>query len=343
MPDRIYVGFGPHGGAMAAQAMETGRLEKKEKLDEEQKNEAAQLSMLAQGLAIKCAEANIGNPIEIIHDGKLTGNKTVDQLLPALWEAFSKASPPTQAIALKSANAIYEGVIKQVTAEQKRQQGTFNQAMNIAGKYNLPIPVPGQTTTPGQMPQLSPGMSGILGNLPQGILGSQIQPESPLGQGVMTGDVGAPQYMINPPPAKPSTTPYGEARKQGLTWQDYLRTKQEITRRPTKPEKVTKIKVYDTSTKQYTRVPEKQLDNQRYVLPENVPKVNYQSNLLIAAKIAGIDPKKVVSGEITQQEAEKLAKVYKDKFGAMNLLGAILSGGLPQSTIQYDAQGNRVQ
>ncbi len=339
MPDRIYVGFGPHGGEMAAQAMETGKLEKKQKLDEEAKDRVAKASMLVTALVMQGGEKGI-NPILNIQNGEPTGDPKLDKMFPAVRQQLSELSAYEQSQALKTGNAVAATVGKQFIAEQKAQQTTLNQTMDIAGKYNLPIPVPGQTTTPGQMPQFFSRMSGILGNLPPGVLGSQIQPENPLGQGVMTGDVGAPQLMINPPPQKPGAQKF----VRDVTGK-YVPVKEGVQGypKPTAPKKVTKIKVYDTSTKQYTRVPEDQLDNQRYVLPENVPKVNYQSNLLIAAKIAGIDPKKVVSGEITQQEAEKLAKVYKDKFGAMNLLGAILSGGLPQSTIQYDAQGNRVQ
>jgi hypothetical protein len=72
----------------------------------------------------------------------------------------------------------------------------------------------------------------------------------------------------------------------------------------------------------------------------------FDKNLLIAAQIAGIDPKKVRGGKLSQAEATKLADTYKEKFGTASLLQALLGGQLgggQAPTIKYDAKGNQIK
>jgi len=72
----------------------------------------------------------------------------------------------------------------------------------------------------------------------------------------------------------------------------------------------------------------------------------FDTNLLIAAQIAGIDPEKVRGGKLSQAEATKLADTYKEKFGTASLLQALLGGQLgggQAPTIKYDAKGNQIK
>ncbi len=202
MPDRIYVGFGPHGGAMAAQAMETGRLEKKEKLDEEQKNQIAEATMALQGFGILCIRSGINNPLEILQDGKLTGNPEIDKKIPAVLETLKPLSPYGQGIAKKSANGILEGVIKQVINEQTRQQAEADRTMGYAKTFNQFTPFPGQVpNTLGQMP---PEPTVAMQNMPPGTTNTQWGPNYQ-GQPNQPGAASIQVLGANPPPQKPPT------------------------------------------------------------------------------------------------------------------------------------------
>jgi len=84
----------------------------------------------------------------------------------------------------------------------------------------------------------------------------------------------------------------------------------------------------------------------KLVRTETAPRESSDDKLLIAAQIAGIDPKKVRGGKLSQAEATKLADTYKEKFGTASLLQALLGGQLgggQAPTIKYDAKGNQIK
>jgi hypothetical protein len=73
---------------------------------------------------------------------------------------------------------------------------------------------------------------------------------------------------------------------------------------------------------------------------------SYDKNILIAAQAAGIDPEKVKSGNLTQEEAIKVADSYSRRFGTQSLIQLLMSGGAGSSgtpSVKYDANGNPVK
>jgi len=72
---------------------------------------------------------------------------------------------------------------------------------------------------------------------------------------------------------------------------------------------------------------------------------NYDKNILIAAQAAGIDPEKVKSGNLTQDEAIKVADSYSKRFGTQSLIQLLTSGGIGggKPSTQYDNKGNLVK
>lgn len=80
--------------------------------------------------------------------------------------------------------------------------------------------------------------------------------------------------------------------------------------------------------------------------PSDASSENYDKNLLVAAQVAGVDPKKVKSGELTQEEATKVAEAYAEQFGTMSLVQMLMkTAGTPESApkLKFDEKGNLVQ
>ncbi len=207
--------------------------------------------------------------------------------------------------------------------DTKSEMSNLRSAIGEAGKRGIDYPVTEENRE----------LLGQMGFNP--LMQTQTQSEAGMfPQGMMSGDVGARQTVISPPPQKPGTPRY--VRDATGKYVPVTEGVMGYTK-PTTPEKPLRQLVQDTNGNWV----EVKAGSKTTPKPAST---SFQNNLAVAAQIAGIDPKKVAAGTLTQQEAEKLADVYKKKFGAINLLQAILSGGLSQQpTIQYDTQGNRVQ
>jgi len=73
------------------------------------------------------------------------------------------------------------------------------------------------------------------------------------------------------------------------------------------------------------------------------------NNLSIAARAVGVDLKKLEQGDITPEQAEKIADKYKEKFGANAFLNMLMQyggmgaqGGGTGPVLQFDSEGNPI-
>ena len=64
---------------------------------------------------------------------------------------------------------------------------------------------------------------------------------------------------------------------------------------------------------------------------------DYAKTMLLAAKAAGVDPDKVIKGNITQEEAEAIIK----KMAPMNIWSMMMGGAQP--TVKFDEKGNPIK
>jgi hypothetical protein len=74
---------------------------------------------------------------------------------------------------------------------------------------------------------------------------------------------------------------------------------------------------------------------------------SYDKNLLVAAQAVGISPKKVKTGDLTKDEAVKVADKYKEMFGTESLIkmlmGGMMGGGPSGGGMKFDAKGNPIK
>lgn len=75
----------------------------------------------------------------------------------------------------------------------------------------------------------------------------------------------------------------------------------------------------------------------------------YASNLLVAARSAGVDPEKVKRNKLTTDEAKLVAESYKKTFGTEGFMQMLMDSGMlgggakPGQTQKYDAKGNPIK
>jgi len=72
---------------------------------------------------------------------------------------------------------------------------------------------------------------------------------------------------------------------------------------------------------------------------------DFDNKLSIAAQAVGVSPEKLKSGELTTEEAAKIAEEYQKKFGTESFLKMIFGGAQPQppATQHYDETGKRIK